>query len=511
MIELIYNGNIISMNNKESIYHWIYVKDGLIKDLGCYDGYKRYIDKCKNTLDLEGKTVLPGFIDSHVYMIQTGLNMMAVDLSKAKSIEEVIALLKERKNKTPKGHLIRGVKFDELNVNEKRFPTRKELDKEFPEHPVWINRIEMHTSMINSMGLTLTKIPFNLPGIERKNDILTGIIKDRANAFIRNYFYSDMTDDLREKALKKSEAYALACGVTTINAIESGFAFSDKDGDFLNQKKDKLKVDVALFYQTLDLQKIIALELPRVGCIFLDGSIGSRTAAVSKAYDDEEDNFGSLYYGEKHLKSFILEAHKKDFQIAIHAVGDRAIDLALDAFEEALTLYPNENHRHRIEHFELPSIRAIRRMASLGIIAMMVPNAGYNWSKEGAAYDIRLDQKRVDNNNPIATMLQHGIKIAAGSDCDITDMNPFLGIHALVNSDNPIRKTTLSDALKLYTLNGAYAIEEEHCKGSIEKSKLADLVILSANPYECEIDRLREIEVKLTIKNGRLVYSKEDE
>lgn len=509
MYELIFNGTILSMDDMNTVYNWIYIKDGMIKDVGLYDGYKRYIKKSKKILDLKGRTVLPGFIDSHVYLIQTGLNMMAVDLSNAKTMDELLQLLIERKSITPKGELIRGVKFDELNIEEKRYPTRKELDKLFPDNPVWINRIEMHTSVVNSYALSKLNIPFNLPGIDYNDNVITGVVRDRANAFVRNYYYTNVTDKMRERALELSSEYALSCGITTVNAIEAGFAFSDKGGDYIHSKLDSYKIDVALFYQTLDLEKLIDMGLPRAGCIFLDGSIGSRTAALTSPYEDD-DSHGSLYYTKNHLKEFVEKAHCMDFQISIHAVGNRAIDLALDVFEEVLREYPKENHRHRIEHFELPSIRAIRRMRDLSIIASMVPNAGFKWSDDGSAYDVRLGKDRNSKNNPFGEIIQKGVLIAAGSDSDITDMNPFIGIHDLVNSIDPIKRVSIRDALKMYTINGAYAIFEENIKGTIEQNKYADLSVVSHNPYLIDRQNIKDITVEMTLKKGQLVYSKED-
>ncbi len=299
MYDLIYNGPIISLDDSTSVYNWMYIKDGKICDIGMYEGYKRYLKKSQKVLDLEGKTVLPGFIDSHVYMIQTGLNMMAVDLSAATTIDEVFEMLIKCKNDTPKGKLIRGVKFDELNIREKRYPTRKELDLLFPDHPVWINRIELHTSVVNSYALAQLRVPFNLPGVLRDDEGMTGIIVDRANAFVRKHYYSQMTNVMREEALGRAVEKSLENGITTVNAIEAGFAFSDMDGDFLIDKIEDLPLDIVLFYQTLDLDKIVEMGLPRVGCIFLDGSIGSRTASISEAYLDDPSNYGSLYYSRK--------------------------------------------------------------------------------------------------------------------------------------------------------------------------------------------------------------------
>ncbi|WP_432663108.1 amidohydrolase [Wukongibacter baidiensis] len=508
MYDLIFNGNIISLDQYDSIYNWIYIKDGLIKDAGVYDGYMRYQEFCNKPLDLKGRTILPSFIDSHVYLIQTGINKLAVDLSQAKCFDDIFNALRDRAKTIPNGQLIRGVKFDEFNLKEKRFPTRYELDRHFPDHPIWINRVEMHTSLVNSYALSQLKVPFNMPGVHEENGKPTGVIYDRANAYIRNKFYSAMTDEHRNKGVSLAIQHALEYGVTTVNAIEAGFAFCDSDGDFIYEHQNEMPIDVVLFYQTIDLEKLKRMGISRVGCIFLDGSIGSRTAAVSIPYCDEDANYGSLYYSEQSIKEFVLRAHKMDFQIAIHAVGDRAIDLALDAFENALTLYPKRNHRHRIEHFELPSKRAIRRMSDLNIIASMVPNAPLYWSHKEAAYGVRLGEIRLESNNPFREILDMGVKIAGGSDSDITDMHPFSSIHVLVNESNLKRKTTLKQALKMFTIDAAYAIFQDSIKGSIEINKYADFIIIDQNPFEIDQALLKDTQILMTIKEGKVLYQR---
>ncbi len=506
MYRLFYNGNIISMDNIGTVYNWIYIEHGVIIDAGNYEGYHKYLNKTIDTVDLDGNSVLPGFTDSHVYLVQTGINKLAVDLSEATSIDEVIQLLVKRASETSKGKLVRGVKLDECNLNEKRLPNKFELDKYFKEHPVWINRIEKHTSIVNSYALRELKLPFNLQGIEYDGNIPTGIVYDRANAFITNKFYSQIADDVRDEGVQLAFEHAMEKGITTINAMEAGFAFCDRDGEFVYLNKEKFPIDVNLFYQTLDLEKLNRMGIKRVGCLFLDGSIGSRTAALSSPYADDPTCNGSLYFSKKSLDDIVLKAHLADFQLAIHAVGDKAIEMILNSIEKALASYPKVNHRHRIEHFELPSKSALEKSRKLGVIASMVPNAIEKWSKEGATYGVRLGRDRLNINNPFRDVLNYGIKIAAGSDSDTTEMDPFKSMQAIVDNKNVHQGVSINEALKMFTIDAAYANFEDRMKGSIERGKLADLIIINQNPYDIDPSKLSQIQVLETVKNGLTVY-----
>lgn len=506
MYNLIYNGNIISIDELNTIYNWIYIVNGIIVDAGCYDGYHKYLKESVTSLDLEGKTVLPSFADSHVYLVQTGINKLAVNLSAARSISDVVELLNMRAKETQPGELVRGVKLDEFTLKEKRLPNKYDLDKYFSKHPIWINRIEKHTSIVNSFVYRLLKLPFNLEGIEYNEGIPTGIVRDRANAYVTNKLYSQLSNKHREQGVEMAFEHALRRGITTLNAMEAGFAFCDRDGEFIHANKGRFPIDVNLFFQTMDLNKLNSMGIPRFGCLFLDGSIGSRTASLSIPYNDDPKCYGSIYYSQKSLDEIILKAHVSDFQLAIHAVGDRAIDMALDAIEKALIQYPRINHRHKIEHYELPSKKAMEKTQKLGVIASMVPNAIDYWSKEGAAYDHRLGKERLLTNNPFRDVLNHGIRIVGGSDSDATEMNPFRSIKTIVTNDNKHQRVSLIEALKMFTIDAAYGNFEEHKKGSIERGKNADVIIVSHNPFEVEPDKLADIKVLETIKDGHSLF-----
>lgn len=333
---LLYNGTIYSMENE--VYNWVAVKDGKIYKTGCNDEYKSLLKFTKKPIDLKGRIVLPGFYDCHVHLVQTGINILfGVDLSEASTITEVLELIKKKADTLKEGELVQGVRYNISNIKENRYPTRKELDKIAPNNPVWLNSIEYHTSVINSMALLELNLPYDIEGMPRdERNLPLGILSGKAGAFVKNRISQKINDKMREKAVEKALYTASCNGVTTIHAMEGGYSFSNRDAEFILKNKNKFKQDILLFFQTIDITKAYTHDLKRLGGdIFIDGSFASKTAAISKPYKREKDNFGKLYYNQHELNSFAEEAVKNDIQIAFHAIGDRAIEQALNAIEFA--------------------------------------------------------------------------------------------------------------------------------------------------------------------------------
>ncbi len=222
MVDLIlYNGNIIAFEN-EKIFHWIGIKDRIITHLGINKDYKELVGYNTEVIDLKGKTVLPGFYDSHVHLVQTGLNELSLDLSSARSFHDLFQLISEYCSNMPKETLIRATGIDETKLIEKRLPTRYELDKVAPDHQVWINRVEYHTSILNSLALHKLTIPLDLQGVlKNDNNVPTGILTGRANALVRKHILESFSDKMRLSAVNNTLKRAISKGVTTINAMMS--------------------------------------------------------------------------------------------------------------------------------------------------------------------------------------------------------------------------------------------------------------------------------------------------
>ncbi|WP_207645784.1 amidohydrolase [Geosporobacter ferrireducens] len=505
---ILYNGKILTMDGKNTIANWVAIGGGRIIALGQGLPNNNFIKVAKEGINLKGKIVLPGFYDSHVHLVQTGLNALDLDLSSVSSLDQLFNLIRRKVQNTPASEFIRGIGFDESKIKEGRLPIRHELDYCAPNHPLWINRIEYHTSIVNSLALHKLNLPYNLEGICRdERGVPNGVLMGKANAWVRNSIFQKTLDNTRKKGAMKVLENAVRKGITSLNAMEGGFTFHDMDAAFILKNQNIFPIDITLFYQTVDIEKVLQNNLKRIGgCIFVDGSFGSRTAALSRAYTDKNDTLGELYFEQDDLNDFVLSAHKNNLQITLHAIGTRAIDQVLNAYENAQRLHPRGDSRHRIEHFELPSDEHIERARQLGLILSMQPAYELYWGYEGGMYEIRLGEERGKNTNPLKKIVEKGICIAGGSDSDVTPMNPLLGVHAAVN--HPKKEFSLDriDALKMFTINGARAVFEERQKGSIEIGKYGDLVIIEDNPLEIEAQRIKDIQVKATVKEGKILF-----
>lgn len=504
---LLYNGSIYSMENE--IYNWIAIKDGKIYKTGNADEYKTYFKVAKKVINLNNNIILPGFYDCHVHLVQTGINILfGVDLSKATSIKEVLEFIKTKANNLKEGELIQGVRFDISNIKENRYPTKQELDKAIPNNPVWINSMEYHTSVINSMALSQLNLPYDIEGMPRdERNLPLGILTGKASAFVKNRISQKINDKMREKAVEKALEIAKYNGVTTIHAMEGGYSFNNRDAEFILKNQKKFEQDILLFFQTIDITKAYKYELKRMGGdIFIDGSFSSKTAAISKPYKYEKENYGKLYYNQQELEFFAEEAIKNDIQISFHAIGDRAIDQALKAIEFAQKKKNNRSFRNRIEHFELASDEQIKKAKELNIILSMQPIYETIFGKKKGLYEKRLPKEYYNNSNRFRKILDEGIIIIGGSDSDVCEINPILGIYSAVNHPKEKSRITVLEAVKMFTTNAAYASFEENEKGSIKNGKIADLVVLDKDIFKIPKEEIKDIKIKMTIKDGIIIY-----
>jgi predicted amidohydrolase YtcJ len=256
----------------------------------------------------------------------------------------------------------------------------------------------------------------------------------------------------------------------------------------------------------MDIELIKEMNLNRIGgCFYLDGTFSARTAALSFDYADSPGTRGGLNFTQEELNEFVLECYSNKLQLALYTIGDRAIEQALTAHEQALARTGNYGLRHRLEHAELPSVDHLKRAADLGILFSMTPAYEYFWGGPG-----KMNHKRLGDHyrltNPLRRILDAGIIICGGSDCDVTPADPMLGIHAAVNHPVLEHRVSLMEALRMYTINGAYGIFEEKIKGSLEPGKTADIIILDRDLLETPPEELKEVKVSVTLRKGERLY-----
>ncbi len=272
-----------------------------------------------------------------------------------------------------------------------------------------------------------------------------------------------------------------------------------------------LPIDIVIFNQLTDIKKTLSQGLPRIGGdILIDGTIGSRTAALSQPYADAPDEHGILYFDKKELEEFVVEAHSKGLQISVHAIGDAAIEQILTAYEKAQKEYYRENHRHRIEHFSLPAPSHIERSIKLGIIHSLQVSWCKPWVYTQDSLPTRLGVDRSDYAHPVGSIILNMGRICGGSDSPIVPVNPMAGIFGTVNHFRPEERLSRMAGLSFFTTQAAYSCFEENIKGRIAPGYNADIAILNSDFFETPSDELENIKVITTLVKGEVKYSIRD-
>ncbi|MGE6717901.1 amidohydrolase [Peribacillus frigoritolerans] len=526
------NGEVITIDQKNTVVEAVAIKENRIAVVGSNQEVKSFIGEKTDVIDLKGKTLLPGFIDSHIHLIFYGLNQLAVSC-KAEHIDSIEALLADLKKKaleTPKGEWIRAWGFNEAAVKEKRYPSIAELDGISDEHPIIVSRTCNHISVVNSKALEIAQINENTPnpngGVIEKNKAgrLTGKLIEAVNMSM-NEFVSYTESELM-KAVKIASDHFVAAGITSIHEAGGNGPESYRLLQQAVKSKDIRVRIYAMICQVNNSHEFVNKmveagvvtgtgdERFKVGPVklFTDGSSTGPTIATRESYSSDSNNYGILYYSEEEIYQALGEAHKKGYQITVHAQGDKAIEMYLNCVEKALEESPRKNHRHRIEHAGISSPDLQERMKKLEMVPIPNPPFPYEF---GEIY-VQHYGERVNHMYAVRDYIDCGIMAAGGSDAPVTDYNPLLGIHVAVNRKSQSgmefganQSINVMEAIKLYTWNGAYASFEEEIKGSIEVGKLADLVILNDSILSVNPNQIKDLKVETTIIDGEIIYQEE--
>jgi predicted amidohydrolase YtcJ len=504
---IIRNANIITMNPKRPFSRALAVKEGRIAAVGSWEEVKPHTEGAP-VLDLKGKTVVPGMIDTHVHFLWTALNEAALDVSGAENHETLRVLVQNAVAETPPGEAFLGMGYTEYALDTTRFsPIIDVLDEAAPEVPVYLIGVSGHSSAVNTRALAMLDFPSEVPGIFRDEaGRPNGLLANKANNLAFDLFHQLLgLEKKAESKIPDAIRKAHSVGITTLHALEGSPEGDDMAvGAFWNMIPD-LPLRFVLYYQTLDVDKVVELGLPRIGgCILLDGDVGPRTAALSEPYVDAPDCYGTLYYSQEEIDTFTLEAHRTDLQIAFHAVGDAAVEQALNAFEKALGEHPREDHRHRIEHCEVIREEQIQRAQELGVALAIQPPFNHFWPHE--TYFSSLGEPRAWQVDPVRTLLRPGLLVAGGSDSTVTPMGPLVGVHAAVNHSNAMERVGVHEAFQLYTTHAARIAFQEDDRGSLEVGKLGDLVVLGDDLYAVDPRTIKDIPVEMTVIGGEVVY-----
>lgn len=525
------NGGVWTVNPDQPKAEAVAVKGNRIYEVGTSKQIKRLVSIKTQVIDLEGSLLLPGFIDSHTHFLDGGFALASIQLRDAKSQEEFIARIEERAKVLEKGEWILNGDWDHQQFEPPQLPRKEWIDPVTPENPVCVNRLDGHMVLTNSLALRLagiTKDTSSPPGGVIVKDPYTGeptgILKDAAINLVERHIPEP---SLKEK-IKAAEAairHAHEVGVTSIH--DMAYAGNFEVYQEL-QKRGELRARLYVYIPITEVELLARLKLKspfgndllRIAGLkgFVDGSLGSSTALFFEPYVDDPEKSGILYshmFPEGIMEKRIRQADKADLQVAIHAIGDKANHIILDIFEKVIEENGPRNRRWRIEHAQHLLPEDIKRMARLGIIASVQP---YHAIDDGRWAERKIGHERCLTTYAFKSLIDEGAALACGSDWTVAPLDPLSGIYAAVTRRTldgknpegwfPEQKISLEEAIKGYTINGAYAEFSEKKKGSIDKGKLADLVVVDRNLFEIPPEEIQEARVKMTILDGEIIFQR---
>jgi predicted amidohydrolase YtcJ len=511
---ILYNGRIYPTVQRRACFEALAVWRRKVADLGSNHEILSLGTRNTTKKNLHGKAVLPGFCDSHIHLLGYGMLLRTLDLSKTRSIEEIKKRVANTSSQESKDKWILGRGWDDEKIREHRYPNRHDLDQA-TSNAVLLKRVCGHVAVANSKALSIAGISDDTPDptggviLKDSNGKPNGVLKERAIELVEKVV-PKFVDETR-KALVLASRRLAKLGITSLHCIVSDL------NELVELRRLKREGEIPQsIYAVVPLRlldQLTALGLAtergeegfRIGGLklYLDGSLGARTAALNAPYNDDPNSNGMLTMGKEDLGRVALKAKEAEFQLCIHSIGDRAVELAIQVFDRSVGARHCRRLRHRIEHASLVTKDSILKMHRLGIIASVQPRFVYSdsWARE------RLGSERLRNLYPFASLVREGIVVAAGSDCPVEDPNPFEGIWSAVARPglDTREALTVSQALAAYSRNGAYASFSENERGTLEPGKTADMVVVDRDPFECSPDSLRETRVLETIIGGRLL------
>jgi predicted amidohydrolase YtcJ len=525
---IVLNATVLTMDAKLPAAEAFAVQAGKFTGVGPSAEIKLLAGPHTRVLDLDGKTVVPGFIDAHahprpIYDQDSPWHTVEAGPDKVKTMEDLIAAIRRQAGKTPKGMLITGSGYQETKLG--RHPTRQDLDKATTDHPVLIRHSSGHLSVCNSAALELARVTRNTPdpkGGEFQRDDKgepTGLLKEQAAAIVRSGVAQLPVPDADQVAgYRTCLRKFLASGLTGVHV-----AGTDPGSAQLLAAARRKECPVRLYImlresyieQAVERKQATAADEwgVRYGAIksFYGNSLSGQTAWLYQPYANQVDYYGlPPARSRADLEALVLRIHQAGLQSCIHSNGDREIDLVLDAYEAALKSAPRPNHRHRIEHCSIVNEAILKRIKALDLVI-----APHSYIYEHGDKIENFGSARWDWMLPNRSLIDQGTVVAGNSDYPISAAVPLLRIHDLVNRTSaegkvygPRQRCTVDQAVRAFTMGSAYAEFAEDHKGSIEAGKLADFVVLAHDPRKVDPKTIKDIAVLRTVIGGETVFEK---
>jgi predicted amidohydrolase YtcJ len=520
------NGKIWTGNPTQPLAEAVACLDGRIVAVGSSADIRRWAGSRTDVVDLAGKLVVPGFNDSHVHFHGGGENLSGVQLRDAKSEAEFRDRIRAFAAKLPAGRWITGGNWDHENWTPARLPTRQLIDEAAGDHPVFINRLDGHMSLANTLALKLagvTRATPDPPGgaiVRDANGEPAGVLKDAAQAAVDRVIPAASEDQIAD-AVRAALRYAAERGVTSVQDVSASPAYLRVYQRLLQRGELTVRISghqpLASWKRLADAGILANFGGPmlHIGALkgFADGSLGSTTALFFDPYLDAPNTSGLQMAAAQTLLQQIADADRAGLQVAVHAIGDKANHTVLNLFDETATKNGARDRRFRIEHAQHLRPDDIARFAKLGVIASMQP---YHAIDDGRWAEKRIGPERAKGAYAFRSLIDAGAVLAFGSDWDVAPMDPVVAIYAAVTRRTldgkhpggwvPEQKITVAEALRAYTWGSAYASFEEKLKGTIEPGKLADLAVLARDILTIDPVEIEKVKVALTVVDGKIVY-----
>ncbi len=504
------------------------VRDEKIVAVGSDGDLDSQIGPDTRVLDAKGRLVIPGLIDAHTHFASGGRSLISLSFRGVDSVARVQEMVARKIKELPAGALVSGSEYDHTLFPGGQWPTKEDLDEVSPANPVVIERVDGHSIWVNSLALKLSGVsketanPFGGEILkDPRTGEPTGILTEAATGLVR--LQEAGSASTPEQDILRALEHAARLGLTGVHA-STDLQEMEIYKKLHAENRLTLRVYAWLPIESLDSSVAKGIrqgqgdDRLRTGFqkAFVDGTLGSGTALMFAPFTDEPGKLGLPQMSEEDFNALIAKAHENGYQTGTHAIGDKAVHWVLNAVERAQRLYGDKGLRHRIEHAQIIDPGDLDRFKELGVIASMQPT---HCTTDMRFCETRVGMERSRNAYTWRTLLDHGAKIAFGSDWPVEPLDPMRGLYSAVSRKNiegrfpdggwfPEQKLTMAEAIGLFTAGAAYASNEENIKGTLEPGKLADMIVLSKDLFTIEPEEILTTEVLATILGGRIVYQR---
>ena len=498
----LYRASLVRTLDHPAVGEWVLIDDCHVERVGGGDA-----PRADRVVDLPGATIVPGFVDAHVHLTLTGIRQTRPGVSDVGSAAGLLQVARGVEPGVAGIVYLQG--YDESKWADRMLPTLAALD-EVVSRPLVVVRADTHVALANSAALQQSGA-VDLPGVERTpSGEPTGVAAAQAGGRLQQWFVDSLSEHELEEFQLQAASLAAARGVTCVHEMALPDSHGVRDFEVLLAHAASLPVDLVPYVAMTDIGYVMDRGLSQIGGdLLLDGSLGARTAHLSEPYEGCTTR-GLAYQEDAALFRFLHDAHLAGLQVAMHAIGDAAIEQAVSVWERVyLSLDSRERRhfrarRHRLEHFEMPSADHTERAAMLGLAVSIQPSFDREWGGEGGLYELRLGEARASRMNPFRTLVERGIELGAGSDSPITDLDPMLGIQALESHHDASQRFSREEAIRIFTLGSAKLAHQEGKKGRIRPGAHADFAVYDADPMSAS-EAVRPV---LTVSLGREVFAR---